>query len=152
ATWIHHQLPRSVVTFASFYESWIAQLRTVERPATAWRRLRAPLLSMVLDAALLVALIVGAASIAPRVSAWAAPYGIGANAAPGVLVIVALALGILCVFATGRHAIRLARILSTDIIPLLQPERDLGRAPRRALELTLELVALLLVGLPVAAV
>jgi CPA2 family monovalent cation:H+ antiporter-2 len=152
ATWFHHQLPNAMATFVSFYESWIAQLRAVERPATAWHRLRRPLLSMALDAALLVAVVVGASSAAPRVSAWAAPYGVGNRVAFAVLVTAAVALGALFAFATGRHAVRLAHVLAMDTIPLLQPERDLGRAPRRALELTLEIAALLLVGLPVAAV
>jgi CPA2 family monovalent cation:H+ antiporter-2 len=152
ATWIDHKLPKSVATFVSFYDSWITRLRNVERPATVWRRLRRPLLNTFVDATLLVAVVIGAAWARPRASAWLVEYGVSATIALVLLVAVALALGLLFAFGIARHAIRLARLLAREVIPLLQHERDLGRAPRRAFEIALELVALLVVGLPVAAI
>lgn len=152
ATWIDHRLPKSVGTFVSFYESWITELRNVERPATLWRRLRRPLLNTLLDAALLVAVVIGAARARPHVTAWLARYGVGETVALVGLVALALAFAALFTFGIARHAIGLARLLAQEVIPRLQHDRDLGRAPRRALELSLELVALLVVGLPVAAI
>ena len=149
---IDHQLPTSVATFVSFYDSWITRLREVERPATVWRRLRRPLLNTFVDAALLVAVVIGAAWARPRVSSWLGQYGVNATVALVLLVAVALGLGVLFAFGIARHAIRLAHLLAREVIPLLQHERDLGRAPRRAFEIALELVALLVVGLPIAAI
>ncbi|HTQ45330.1 MAG TPA: cation:proton antiporter [Polyangiaceae bacterium] len=152
ATWIDHKLPTSVATFVSFYDSWISRLRKIERPATVWRRLRRPLLNTLVDAALLVAVVIGAAWARPRVSSWLRQYGVNATAAIVLFIAVALGLGLLFAFGIARHAIRLAHLLAREVIPLLQQERDLGRAPRRAFEMALELVALLVVGLPIAAI
>src|SRR5262249_9920062 len=68
AMWIDHKLPPSVATFMSFYESWITRLRKVERPSTVWVRLRRPLLNTMVDAALLVAVVIGAAYARPHVT------------------------------------------------------------------------------------
>jgi CPA2 family monovalent cation:H+ antiporter-2 len=152
STWIQHKLPRSVATFVSFYESWISRLHNIERPATVWRGLRRPLLSTILDAALLVAVVIGAASARPLVTARLAALGVGESIALMVLSVVALAFGALFALGIARHTIRLVHLLAREVVPILQPEGDLGRAPRRALELTLELAALLVVGLPIAAI
>jgi monovalent cation:H+ antiporter-2, CPA2 family len=152
ATLIDHKLPKSVATFVSFYESWITRLRNVERPASVWRRFRRPLLNTLVDAALLVAVVIGAASARPLVTTRLVEYGLGETFALAILILGAVLLGTLFVVGIARHAIRLARLLAREVIPLLQHDRDLGRAPRRALELALELVALLVVGLPVAAI
>jgi CPA2 family monovalent cation:H+ antiporter-2 len=152
ASFVDHSLPESVARFLSFYESWIGRLRKVERPDTFWRRVRAPIITSFVDAALLVAVVIGATSARPRVVAQLRSYGIGESVALAGLITAAFALGALFAYGIARHAMRLARLLAAEVIPLLQPERDLGLAPRRALELTLELVALLLFGLPVAAI
>lgn len=152
ATFVDHKLPKTVATFVSFYESWITRLRNVERPATVFRRLRAPLLMMLVDAALLVAVVIGAASARPIVVARLVAVGIGDGVAQALLIFAAGALGLLFALGIARHAIRLARLLADEVIPRLQQEGDRGRAPRRALELALELVALLAIGLPVSAI
>jgi CPA2 family monovalent cation:H+ antiporter-2 len=151
ASFVDHRLPPSLARFVSFYESWMTRLRNVERPDTLWRRLRAPLVTVFIDAALLVVVVVGAASARAPVVARLVEIGLGASTALVILVAVTAALGLLFAYGIARHAMRLAHLLAREVIPLLQPERDLGRTPRQALELTLQLVALLLVGLPVAA-
>ena len=152
ATCIDHKLPKSVTRFVSFYESWITRLRNVERPDTFWRRLCTSVITTLIDAALLVAVVIGAASARPLVTARLVAYGVGETVALAILIAVALAFVMLFAFGIARRAMRLARLLAREVIPMLQSERDLGRAPRQALELTLELVALLAVGLPVAAI
>jgi CPA2 family monovalent cation:H+ antiporter-2 len=151
ATWVAHRLPPSVGTFVSFYESWITRLRGRQGPA-AWRQIRRPVLGMVVDAALLVAVVIGASTLRPLVTDKLVLLGFEPGGATALLAVAALALGTLFTVAIARHAVRLARLLARDVIPLLQPERDLGRAPRRAFELTLELGILLLVGLPIAVI
>jgi CPA2 family monovalent cation:H+ antiporter-2 len=151
ATFIDHKLPKSVLTFVSFYESWLTRLRNVERPATLSRRLRGPLLMMLVDAALLVAVIIGAASSRSFILATMQRYRQSETVSLMILIGVACALGVVFALGLARHAIRLARVLSLEMIPAGKQGHDLGRAPRRALELALELAALLIVGLPVAA-
>jgi CPA2 family monovalent cation:H+ antiporter-2 len=151
ATSLARGLPRSIATFVSFYESWITRLRSVEGP-TAWRRVRRPVLGTLVDAVLLVVVVIGASALRPIVSAKLVVLGLDPGVALALLVTAALALGAVFAVAIARHAIRLATLLARDVIPLLQPDRDLGRAPRRVFELTLEIVILLLVGLPVAAI
>ncbi len=151
ATWVAHKLPPGVGTFVSFYESWIARLRSVERPATAWRRVRRPVVTMIVDAALLVAVVIGAASLRPQVTSLLADRGIDENVSLAIVITTAVAVSALFGFGIARNAIRLARLLSREIIPA-RSGLDLGRAPRRALELTLELAMVLAVGLPIAAI
>ena len=149
ATWLDHELPKPVTTFVSFYESWITRLRNVNRPRTVWRRLRRPLVTTIVDAALLCATVIGAASARPHVVEW---LGIHELTAAILLATAAVALGGLFAFGIARNAIALARLLSREVIPTRHHERDLGGAPRRTLELTLELAVVLAVGLPIAAI
>lgn len=152
AVLIDHALPKSMTTFLCFYDSWIARLRNVEHPDTLWWRVRSPLLNALVNSALLVTMIIGLALGRSLLTNLASRYGVGERL---VLVVVLAVGGALCaVLASGiaRHAILLARLLAREVIPLLQPERDLGRAPRNALELAFEATAFLLIGLPVAAI
>jgi CPA2 family monovalent cation:H+ antiporter-2 len=96
--------------------------------------------------------VITAASARARIIARLVAFGVGETVAGGVLLAIAVALALLFAFGVARHAMRLARLLAREVIPMLQPERDLGRAPRRALELVLELAAVLLVGFPIAAI
>jgi len=149
ATWLARRLPKPLATFISFYESWITRLRNVERPKTMWRRLRRPLITTIIDAALLCAVVIGAATLRTRITEL---LGVEATFAFILLIAAAVALGGLFAFGIARNAVALARILSREVIPSRHPERDLGHAPRRSLELTLELAVVLAVGLPIAAI
>lgn len=149
ATAVDHKLPKSIATFVCFYESWINRMHDLNLAA---RRFRRPVQGTIVDASLLVAVVIGAALLRPRIVARLAPYGIDERVASTMLVAGAAAVGAVFAVAIARHAIRLARLLSRDVIPMPQPERDLGRAPRRALEIALEVAILLIVGLPIAAI
>jgi CPA2 family monovalent cation:H+ antiporter-2 len=152
ARWVDHHMPPSLATFVCFYDGWIARLRHVDRQATVWRRLRKPLFTTVLDATLLVGVVIGASTTRTHAMAWLRHFGFGKTAS--AIMLIGSAGGLAAILAIGavRHAIRLARLLAREVIPLLQPDRDLGQAPRKALELALELGALLVIGLPVAAI
>jgi CPA2 family monovalent cation:H+ antiporter-2 len=154
ASRIDARLPRPLATFVSFYESWIAGLRRVAGPASIWSRLRRPLALLVIDGVLLAATAVGAAASHGRVVAWlAARTGIDDRIALVVFVAVAVALAALFALGIARGAVRMAWLLATAIIPSGEggAARDLGRSPRRALLLTLELAIVLIFGLPIAA-
>jgi CPA2 family monovalent cation:H+ antiporter-2 len=135
ATWVGGHLPRAAATFVSFYEAWIARLSAHGRARSAGRRIRQRAVWLVVDAAILVAIVIGAATVAEPIATVAA-----------------IAVGALFGFGAIRHAIGLARLLAAEIIPDGARGLDLGSSPRRALVVTLELAIALAVGLPVAIV
>ena len=152
ASWIDSHLPRTLGNFVSFYESWIARLRSA--PGPLWLRLRRPIALLVIDAILLAVIAVGAAVAEPRVVGWlAARTHMDPQIAFAVFVAVAVALATLFAVGIARGAVRMAWLLATTVIPggITPGERDLGNAPRRALRLTLELAIVLTLGLPIAA-
>jgi CPA2 family monovalent cation:H+ antiporter-2 len=157
ASRIAANLPGPVATFVSFYESWLDRWRHTDRPATLWRRLRRPIMILVIDAVLLAAVVIGTVAIRPRVVPFLSEtFGVGTTAALVILIGVAVGLGALFAIAVIRRAIRLARLLAAEIIPRVSSatggELDLGTAPRRSLILVFEIAIALVVGIPLAAV
>src|SRR5262249_11954929 len=117
------------------YEAWIARLRARPQIASSGRRIRRRAVWLVVDAAILVAIVIGAAEVrAPAAT------------------IAALAIGAGFLFVAIRQAIGLARRRAAGIIPDAARGVDLGGSPRRALVVTLELAIALAVGVPVAIV
>jgi CPA2 family monovalent cation:H+ antiporter-2 len=145
-------LPGRLQTFVTFYASWIERLRTT-RPDSLWTRLRRPLVLLVLDAALVGAVVIGASVAIPRMAPeLAARLAMDVDAARVILYAAAGVAAGLFVIGVVRLVRRLARILAAEVIPQGQDGGlDLGTAPRRVLFLTLELAIVLVVGLPLAA-
>ncbi|HSS02734.1 MAG TPA: cation:proton antiporter, partial [Kofleriaceae bacterium] len=141
------RLPAPIATFESFYDAWLGRLRS--RDATLWTRLRRPLVVLAFDAAIVVVVVIAAATAAPR---GAAAIGLTGTAAD--LAILATATALAIPFATGaiRRIVRIARLLALEIVPDGGAALDLGRAPRRALILMLELALALAVAFPMVAI
>jgi CPA2 family monovalent cation:H+ antiporter-2 len=167
ASWVDARLPKPIATFVTFYESWIARLRSSPTTHTFWRKLRRPLTMLVIDAALVLAVVIGTAVAWRPIVDGLVEYGIdGRLAMAGVFGVAAISAGLFLV-AIARGAVRLALLLASQIIPAAEPPPgsagaagsvapgrpalDLGRAPRRALVLVLELAIVLVIGLPLAA-
>jgi CPA2 family monovalent cation:H+ antiporter-2 len=140
-------LPAPIATFESFYDAWLGRLRG--RDATLWTRVRRPAIVLALDAALVVVIVIAAAAAAPRGAAAIGLSGIAAD-----LAIIAAAVALATPFATGavRRIVRIARLLALEIVPDGGAGLDLGRAPRRALTLMLELALALAIAFPMVAV
>ncbi len=154
ASWVDHRLPTPLQTFASLYASWLEQLRSAKkghRDATALRRLFRLLL---VDAAILAAILVGTELEGGRVATLLArKTGIGSELATALVVGCALAAAV--PFCVGL--LRVSRKLGLTLAGLALPLRhgdtlDLAAAPRRALVVALQLVSFLLVGVPLVAV
>ena len=145
--WIAEHLPRRIATFVTFYDAWLSRLRSTPRPDTLWRRLRLPMIVLVVDAALLSAVVIGAALVQPRLVPWIGE-AIGLTRGPALGVLIAGAAVVGAIFALGivRQVVRLAHLLAAEIFPA----RD--TAPRRVLILMLELLIALTIGLPLALV
>jgi len=132
AAWIDHKLPHRLQTFAALYGTWLERMRTT-RPSGTRRQIRL----LVLDAALLVAIIIGASFAVEQVNEVVAIAGAAALSLPFLIGIV-------------RSSRKLGQSLAFAALPTAA--LDLATAPRRALVVTLQLAIVLVVGLPVLAV
>ena len=154
AAWVAARLPPRIATFVSFYEAWFARLRTRER--TTWRRFRRSVLVLVVDAGLVIAIVIAAATLGPR---YLRELGLERWMQTAVLIAAAATAAAPFVVSMVRRVVVLARRLALDVIPASKPDlpdaaamMDLGRAPRRALTVTLELAIGLAIVVPMAAV
>ena len=146
------RLPQRLQTFVTFYGSWIERLRATPRTDTFWARLRRPLVTLLVDSALLAAVVIGASVAAPRLAPRVADsLAIDAEAARVGIVVAAVLVAGLFLIGVIRNVRRLANLLATEVVPRGEGGLDLGGAPRRVLFVTLELLIVLLVGLPLAA-
>ncbi|MGE3543596.1 MAG: cation:proton antiporter [Kofleriaceae bacterium] len=167
ASWVDARLPKSISTFVTFYESWVARLSSSPRSEPRMRRLRRPVVFLLIDALLLVAVVIGAATARVRIIGWLTNVsGISANFAFVILVAVTGVVAALFGLGIVNRALQIARQLAAQMIPgavetselpkvvdaIAPPSLDLGRAPRRALVVTIELAIVSIVGLPIAAV
>lgn len=148
------RLPHAVQTFATFYESWLGRLRSKEtrtHAPTVWRRLRRSAVILAVDAAFLAGVILAAGLAYPHAGRWAEEY-VG-NASGGRLGLIggALAVGLLFAAGMAKQLRAIATTLATEVVPA-RAGVDLGRAPRRALTVGLEIALLLAVGLPIVVV
>ena len=153
ASWLDSNLPRPIATFVSFYESWIDRLRSAPKPESIWARLRRPIALLLVDSVLLAGTAILAAASHRHVVGWlAARAGLDQRVAFALFVVVGCAIAALFVVGIARGAVRMAWLLATAVIPGGGDGHDLGRSPRRALVLTLELAIVVTLGLPIAAV
>ena len=148
---IERRLPHSIQTFTSLYGSWREQLRQRPRRGTAiGRRIRRLVGLLMLDGALLSAVLIGAAFAYHRhVPAVAERLGLGRPVALALLVAITAVVAL--PFAIGL--LRVSRGLGTTLARLVLPAvagggLDLAAAPRRTFVVTLQLAMILLVGLP----
>ncbi|HYU15592.1 MAG TPA: cation:proton antiporter, partial [Candidatus Acidoferrum sp.] len=147
---IESRLPHALQTFASLYGSWREQLRERARRRTVSARIRRQVRLLLLDGALLAALLVAGAVAHER---YAPVLAARLRLGPGLslaLVVGATAL-VALPFAIGL--LRLTRGLGTTLARVVLPaagrgELDLAAAPRRAFRVTVQLGVALLVGLP----
>ncbi len=152
-------LPGRVGRFESFYEAWLGRLRA--RPVTPWRQLRWPTLVLALDAALLIAIVIAAATAAPL---GAAELGLVGPSARVAIVGGAAAIATPFVISLVRRVTVIARILALEVIPARDDASagmptaagpvalDLGRAPRRSLMVMFQIALGLVVAVPIVAI
>ena len=146
ASWVAGRLPRRLALFVSFYDAWLGRLRARDR--RHWRKLRRPIAILAIDTAAISAIVIAAATAAPRV---AAALGLAGAAARATVVAGALIAALPFGVGLVRRVIVIARVLALEVIPAGQGA-DLGRAPRRALRVTLELALVLAIAVPFLAV
>ncbi|MRG96155.1 cation:proton antiporter [Polyangium spumosum] len=92
AKYVDDRVPRRIGAFISLYSAWVERVRKAPRSSTTGARLRRLAVLLVLDAAALVALLVGGGMLRGRIEQAAAAYfGLGPRAAQ-LLVFTAAAL------------------------------------------------------------
>jgi CPA2 family monovalent cation:H+ antiporter-2 len=155
ASFVDRQLPHSMQTYAALYGAWVQGLRATRAHHTAWSRIRRLGGLLLIDAAVIAALVVAGSRLTRPLARWAhAELGLGP-----VVTRVAVAVGtivLLLPFMIGavRIARALGRALAVEALPTPPGGAgalDLAAAPRRALLVTLQIAILLVVGAPVVA-
>ncbi|HEU4728573.1 MAG TPA: cation:proton antiporter [Kofleriaceae bacterium] len=143
--WLAGRLPGGVATFVSFYESWLERLRAQESPA--WGRHRRTVIVLALDAAALVAVLIAGSTIGAR---GLDDLGLTGAARTALQVGVTGALAAPFAISIVRRVAVVAHRLAVEVIPA-GSAMDLGRAPRHALVVTLELALALAIIVPIVA-
>jgi monovalent cation:H+ antiporter-2, CPA2 family len=154
ATFVDRKLPKPIQTFAALYGSWLEGLRHAPPRHTVGARLRRLVGLLVLDTAVLVALVIGTA-VEVDVIAHAIEERTGLGIALAERLVVGAALVLSLPFLAG--VVRIARSLAQSLAETALPPRtdgkpDLAAAPRRALLVALQSAIVLLIGAPVIAI
>jgi CPA2 family monovalent cation:H+ antiporter-2 len=153
AAWVDRKLPRPLQTFAALYGSWLEELRARRPAATAMAGLRRLLRLLVLDAALIAALIVATSASIHRIVAFARDR-LGMSEVVARWLVVAAAVALSAPFCIGvvRVSQKLGVTLARLALPAEKHKRvDFAAAPRRMLVVTFQLAGVLLVGTPLLA-
>ena len=154
ASWVDSKLPHTLQTFAALYASWVERIGSASRPKTTGAVIRRLVKLLVLDTVVLLGIIIGAALLRDAIAAFVVRK-LGLTAAVADIAVLAAAFAVAGPFCVGvvRVARRLGVTLAEAALPELRgPGKLTAAAPQRALLVTLQLVIVLLVGLPLLAV
>jgi len=151
AEWIDRKLPRPLQTFAALYGAWLERLQaasTARRAHGIGRLVRL----LILDAAVLSALIIGVALQLDGATRWLqGAFGLAAGIARALVVVVAAVASFPLVLGIGRLSRGLGRALAESALPRASGKADMDLAPRRTLGVTLQLGVVLITGMVVLA-
>ncbi|HEX3478796.1 MAG TPA: cation:proton antiporter [Kofleriaceae bacterium] len=154
AAFIDRKLPHPLQTFASLYGTWLERLRAAPGRKTAAARTRRWVKLLVIDVAILSALVIGTAMSLDAVAETASTtLGISEHLARGLELLGAAVIAVPFLIGIVRITHRLGLVLARIALPAAAKGRvDLDAAPRRVLVVTLQLAVIALVGLPMLAV
>jgi CPA2 family monovalent cation:H+ antiporter-2 len=152
AQWVDRKLPAPLQTFVALYGSWIERMR--RSPATSISSTRKLVRLLLLDAVLIVAVVIGAALEAGRLSTLLGEStGLDARATLAIVLTGAAVIGLPLVIGLTRTARRLGLELAHKALPAAEAGKvDFAAAPRRALVVTLQLAIIAAIGVPLVAV
>lgn len=153
ATFIDRKLPRPLQTFAALYGTWLEQLRTTPDHKTAAAATKRLVKLLVLDVAILIALVIGTAVSLESIAEFASTkLGVSDRFARVLVLLGSAALAMPLLIGIVRLTRGLGLALAQAALPAAaKGKADLAAAPRRALVVTLQLAVALLVGLPMLA-
>jgi monovalent cation:H+ antiporter-2, CPA2 family len=154
AAWIDHRLPPRLQTIVSLYGSWVEQLGSPSTRRTLARRIRTVARALLVDAAAVAGIAIGASVGAPAATRWIAE-ALGGGPGRAWWTFFAGAALLAAPFLVGlvRNGRRLGLALASAALPEVAAGRpDLAAAPRRALLALVQLGTTVLVLLPVLAI
>lgn len=154
ANFIDRKMPRPMQTFVSLYGSWLQSFGTPAGEVTTGSRIRRLIRLLILDAAVLAVLAIGAALGFTKLSLMVeAKLGVDASIARVAVVILAAGLAVPLMAGIARLARQLGLVLALRALPMAEGDTvDLALTPRRAFVVTIQLGIVLLTGLPLLAV
>jgi len=153
ANWVDARLPKPLQTFTALYGSWVEEMRKAPPRQTAGTKIRGKVRLLLLDAALIAAIIIGTSIFLERIT-----LELEARSGLGAAVVHPLAIGLAAMLATPfcvgvvRQARSLGTLLAEAAFPAAAGRLDRAAAPRRALVVTLQLASVLAVGAPLVAI
>jgi len=147
-------LPARVQTFASLYGTWVEKTRKDSGDVKEQSYVRRLMQYLLLDAALLLAIVIGAAAEIGRIGPiLESQFGIDESAIPTVVTLGALLLAALPLIGIARTARQLGRTLAIRAMPTAAKGRvDFAAAPRRSLVVTLQIGIMLSILVPLLAI
>jgi K+:H+ antiporter len=150
AAWVDRKLPHRLQTFASLYGSWVEMLGTSPGPQTPGRRIRRGVRFLLLDALMILTTVLTYTYLhgGLRDESRSMP-GLQPELTKTLLVVGTLA--VLAPFVLG--IVNVGRGLGLELAAIALPTPPKGKvdnalAPRRLLAVTIQIVAVLLVGVP----
>ena len=150
---LDRKLPESVQTFGSLYGTWLERLRADPGDVKERSHVRHLVQLLALDAALLLAIVIGAAAevgrIGPRLQEW---LGVRASLAPTVVALGALLLAAPLLIGVARTSRQLGLALATRALPATRDRVDFAAAPRGTLVVTLQIAIMLSIIVPLVAI
>jgi CPA2 family monovalent cation:H+ antiporter-2 len=137
-------LPGPLQTFVALYGSWIESLRASPARGVGRSRTRRLIRVIAIDAVLLAVLFIGLSVEFPRlIRLLDAAFGLSLPTARAVLLVIAAALGAYPMITLVRSTHLLGMYLAVQALPTPEERKvDMARAPRRALEVTLQFAIL----------
>ncbi len=133
-------LPRALQTFTALYGSWIEQLREAPQRTGGRSRTRRLVRVIAIDTVLLAVLFIGVSVEFPRLVRWLdESVGLSFPTARAAVFIATAVLAAWPVIALVRTTHLLGLSIAVQALPAPEGRKvDLARAPRRALEVTLQ--------------
>jgi monovalent cation:H+ antiporter-2, CPA2 family len=150
SSWIDRKLPRPLQTFTVLYGSWVEGLTRASRPEGTQADIRRLLRRLLLDASLFTVIVVGFSSSRRKLVAWGMDVaGLPDVVAFPLLVLTATALAAPFFFGVIRVGRKFGAALAEVVLPAPGAGSiDLADAPRRLLVASLEIVIVIMVGVP----
>jgi CPA2 family monovalent cation:H+ antiporter-2 len=150
ASWVDRTLPKPLQTFSVLYGSWIEKLQNALRTQGTVAGIRRMLILLLIDAALFAAILIGLSAFSDRLIALLhEQVGLPQQLAWPLLIIVGVFLVAPFVFGMLRLGRKLGLTLANLVLPVSGGNRvDLADAPRRLLEITLEIAIVVIIGAP----
>ena len=144
AATVDARLPGPLQTFVALYGSWMESLRASPARGVGRNRTRRLIRVIAIDTVLLAVLFIGLSVEFPRLVQFLdVTFGLSLTAARAVVLVAAAALGAFPMITLVRSTHLLGLSLAVQALPTPEERNvDMARAPRRALELTLQFAIL----------